>query len=108
MRNEEREVREQLDALRAELKDLRESLGEFANALKSEGRTAAASVATRIQEETMNRFGQLKDAYDNARDYGKRTYIKAQRKVEQKPMASLLAALAVGFVLGRALWGRRG
>lgn len=101
------QVRVELDALKGDLDAIRSDLGDLLKAVRSEGRGRAAHTAGKVQEEAMRRFEQLRDVFDNAKGASQKAYYKAQRKVEERPMVSIVAALAIGMVLGRLLLGNR-
>jgi len=103
----EQEIREELDALKEDLTHLRGDLGDLLKALKSSGKSQAANVGAKLQEETMYRMGQIRGAVDTAKDYGYKAYRQAHKKLGARPVTGILAAFAVGMVLGRLFGGRK-
>ncbi|MCL2701784.1 MAG: hypothetical protein FWE88_08860 [Phycisphaerae bacterium] len=103
----EREIQAELDALREDLSVLRRDLGELLKAVTSSGKEHAVGMAHKVQEEARHRMEQVKDAFGSARDTGQKLCKQAHRTLGNRPVTSMLAAFAVGMVIGRLINGRR-
>lgn len=100
------EFRSEIDSLRADIDNLRQDLRRLADSARQQGASKVATFKQQLQEGAMNRMSQLRDVLDSAKGYGLKACTKAQRKVEDRPFASVLTAFVVGLVVGKLLMRR--
>ena len=99
----ERDIQAELDTLREDLSVLRRDVGALLKALRDTGAEQAVEAGNNVKEEAMHRMEQIKEAFGSAKDAGRRLCKQAHRKLGDKPVTSVLAAFAVGVVIGRLL-----
>lgn len=110
------DVNDELKTLKEDLNKLRADLKNFSRSAAS---TATAEGGSRLNE-AKNRIwnsardieerahDQLGDTYDTIREHGQHALEIGRKKVEQRPIATLLGAFAAGIFLGGLfLHGRR-
>lgn len=92
------ELRGQHEDVERELESLREDVANLTASLKNIAGNAANIAVDRLKE----RFDSTSENVQSAMSKGKAT---AQHTVEEHPMATVMVALGVGFLLGQ--WIRR-
>ena len=107
MEDKPTDVRQEMDNLKEDINRLRADLADILQTTKRQGQATAEGLKTKFRGEAMNRMNQLKDILDSAKDYSYKAYNVAQRKVEDKPLASILTAFVVGLVVGKLFKNRR-
>ena len=106
MPNKETDVHQELNALKADLRSLKEDMAEFVRAVKGQTQTKAQDVGQRLGEGVMRRFAYIRDMYERTKDAGERAYGKAHDKIEAKPITTCVGSFIVGMILGRLLLRR--
>jgi ElaB/YqjD/DUF883 family membrane-anchored ribosome-binding protein len=87
---------EDLNALRAELANLRADLGRISDTLKDvvkHGREEAVGKATEAAQKLQDEIGRRAD--------------RLSREIEQKPLTAVFTAFGLGVLLGLLFGGRR-
>lgn len=97
-----------VDALCSDIRDLRADLKAVVSAVRDGAAQKASSAKESMQEMAASRLEQIKRAACAVRDTSQRTYRKVHETVEERPMASVLAAVGIGFALGALIRWRRG
>lgn len=93
-----RQMRADHEDIERELERLREDVASLTSSLKNVASNAANIAVDRLKE----RFGSTTENVQSAVAKGK---VTAQQTVEEHPMATIMVALGVGFLLGQ--WIRR-
>jgi ElaB/YqjD/DUF883 family membrane-anchored ribosome-binding protein len=97
-----------VDTLMKDVKALRADVQDVIAAIKAKVGSRADDASASVQESAAHGFEQVRDAADAiGRRY--RDGVKScAAKIEQRPFASLLAALGAGVILGALMkWHRR-
>ena len=85
-------TREELQALKDDIERLRADLRELAK--------AAASDMTDAQERAQ---GRVRQAYDAVREGGESVLRKSREHVQRRPLTTVVAAFAIGVLVGKLL-----
>lgn len=101
------EIRAEVQNLKQDIGRHREDLGELLKSVRTEGGKRFEESRNRWREEAMNRMDQFKDVVESARQYGHKACREAQKRIEQRPLATLLTAFGIGVIVGRILLRRR-
>lgn len=105
----EHEWSKELGALRADVMKLRSDLTGVAEAIKDIGKAqidqakdSLASLADALRDD-------LRRGLEGARDGGRKSVESVEHQIGKRPVLSVMAALAVGVLLGKLCWtgGRR-
>jgi len=79
------ELKDEIAALKSELSNIAKTVSGLAGAATDEGRD------------------RIRAAADHTREQARQTWGALEREVEERPMASIAAALGIGFILGKLL-----
>ncbi len=101
MSEHSREVERDIDDLRSEMAQLRANLSELGGTIKEVGRHGASVAKSRASEEIGRLVDQITSTYDNVKKQGGEASESMRARVEERPLASLGIAFAVGLVLGK-------
>jgi len=94
------ETKADFDAIAADLAALKRDMAALMSQLKSGGVQGAKEAA----EDTLDELSeQASRIYDKLAAQGERSAEAISRKVEEQPIASLLIAFGVGFIVSRLL-----
>jgi ElaB/YqjD/DUF883 family membrane-anchored ribosome-binding protein len=85
-----------LDDIKSDLRQLRSDFVGLVKTLKDEAGERAASAASEVKE----RMG---EKLSEAREYGEKVGKQLQTTIEEKPLASVLVAFGVGFLMGKLM-----
>lgn len=85
-----------LQALRDELKQLRDDMGKITGSLKDLLRHKGSEARAQVEEKAEQAWAEVRGAA-----------VDASQKIHEKPVQSAFIALAIGFVLGCIFSGRR-
>jgi ElaB/YqjD/DUF883 family membrane-anchored ribosome-binding protein len=94
----EKEVNQDVNALRDDLKQLREDVATIAESLKKVVQGGAKAV---LPNQPDDLYGQFKEGYESLRQEGKHARSAVEREIEDRPFTALLGAFIVGIVLGK-------
>jgi len=93
----------ELDALRADLTQLREDVGGLLSALRDQGRERLGEARDRTREELDSRIEQLRETYQKARNKTGRAAKSAYQGLENHPLSSIAIAFGAGLIFGKLL-----
>lgn len=99
----DRPLDQELDALRGDLAALRADLAGVAKALEESGKRRAETVKTTLADLLGPLEEELRGALGTIADLGEESAKAVSRRVEHRPLLSLLAAFGAGFLLGKIL-----
>ena len=99
----EADLAREMETLRADLAKLRSDLAGVAEALKDEGQKKAQSARDGLTDLLHSVKEQIGEALDQAGAKGKRSVEVVGHQIEERPLASLLTAFGVGFILAKLL-----
>jgi len=100
------ELQRDVDELRSEMHQLKSNLNELGGTIKGLGRHGVHVAKNKANEELGRLVDQITQAYDNVKKQGGEASQTMRARIEEKPMASIGIAFAVGLVLGK-LFSRR-
>lgn len=95
-RDDNGSLRDDLDKLRADIATLAADLRSLGLAAADTARRAAGSEGDHLKAE-------FDEAVADLRRRGEKTLKDAKASVEERPLLTMLVALAIGFILGRLL-----
>jgi ElaB/YqjD/DUF883 family membrane-anchored ribosome-binding protein len=109
--DQQQQYQEQMDAIKDDLRDLRENLKGMMEVFKSNSKSRMSAARERLSEMARDRYEQLRDAasrgYGQARQYSRQAIARAQNTIEERPLTSVLVALGAGLLIGSLLSRRR-
>ena len=102
-------IRKELDALKADISQLREDILGLTTAVRDVASDKVEKTRADTKEGLRNAWEDLERKLDEAIDQGKATMGDVQTKIGQHPTGSLLTAFGVGFIIAKLLdsGGRR-
>lgn len=92
----ERDLQEEFDKLKTQVSDL-------ASLLKEQGQQRASNVKSDLGDQVAEYEEKLKEQVAHAKDLGNENLEKVSCHVKEKPIASLLVAFGVGYVISKTL-----
>ena len=99
----ESELSREMETLRADLAKLRADFAGVTDALKEAGQKKAETAREGLADLLKSLRDELGGVLDQARDKGKRSVETVGHQIEERPLASLLTAFGVGFILAKLL-----
>ncbi|MDW7711579.1 MAG: hypothetical protein SCH98_14010 [Deferrisomatales bacterium] len=102
-KEETSDLSREMEALRADLGKLRADFAGVAEALKDAGHKRADGVREGLADLLHSVREELQSALDHGKDTGKKSVEAVGHQIGQRPLASLLTAFGVGFVLAKLL-----
>jgi ElaB/YqjD/DUF883 family membrane-anchored ribosome-binding protein len=102
-------VREELDALKADIAQLRKDIMGLTAAVRDVASDKAQQTRTETQERLRGAWEELERKLDAVIEQGKSTMGDVQNQIGQHPAGSVLTAFGVGFIIAKLLdlGGRR-
>jgi ElaB/YqjD/DUF883 family membrane-anchored ribosome-binding protein len=97
------DIGDQVEDLRDDLGRLRADVGEMLQALIQGGRGSAGELSDKVSKTAERWLGNLRQGFGQAGEKGKDALSGVHGQIEERPVASLLVAFAVGIFLGRLL-----
>ncbi len=88
---------------KSDVTKLREDVAGLAEALIQAGRQGAGEAKDKLQEEARERLSQLRGTVDEAKAVGRSVFGYVEDQISERPLTSVLVALATGIVLGKLL-----
>lgn len=88
-----------MDATREELQALKDDIERMRADLRDLAKTAVGDVAA--AEERAE--GRLRQAYDAVREGGETVLRKSREQVQRRPLTTVIAAFAIGVLVGKLL-----
>ena len=102
----EEEYEKRLDGLKKDVNELRVLLKDVAEGLKQE-RTEEGDLCMSTIRDGLGRCTEwVKERTDTLKSGGRKAISRMEHRVERKPIASVLTAVGVGFILGKVLTRR--
>jgi ElaB/YqjD/DUF883 family membrane-anchored ribosome-binding protein len=99
-----------LDTLKGDIQRLTNDLKEMLHSVGAQGKEKLEEHKKRLESAIKTLRGEAREkfdeAYDSLREHGKEAMDLSRKKIEEKPLTAVVAALGVGVVLG-ILIGRR-
>jgi len=95
-----------IETLMKDVGDLRADLKAVALTLRERAGERAGDACESVRDCVEQGAERIREAAGTAVDAGKRALGEVERKVEEKPLVSLLVAAGVGIVIGCLLHGR--
>lgn len=99
--------RENLDGLQEELNEVKETAMDYAGDTMEEGKCKFRKLKKELGGKTDDLIDEVTSILEKYKDSGKEVVHKVENKIIEKPIASLLIALAAGLVIGRILENRK-
>lgn len=99
----EEEYEKRLDGLKKDVSELRLLLRDVAEGLKQERAEQGEFSMSTIRDGLGRCTEWVKERADTLRAGSRKAISRMERRVEQKPIASVLTAVGVGFILGKML-----
>ncbi len=96
----ERNLQKEIDDLKANFAQLQKDWEKMASTGESMAGDVLSTAKKRFDEEAQKLMDNLQKAAENIQDHGKKMYSQVERQVEEKPIASLMTTLGVGFIIG--------
>ena len=96
----DRNLQQEIDTLKSNFNQLKKDWDEMAAQGGSMAGDVLAATKKKFDEEAQKLMDNLQKAAENIQDHGKKMYSQVERQVEEKPVASLMTTLGVGFIIG--------
>lgn len=96
----ERNLQQELDGLKANFNQLKKDWDDMASTGGSMAGDVLAATKKKFEEEAQKLMDNLQKAAESVQDHGKKMYDQVERQVEEKPVASLMTTLGIGFIIG--------
>jgi ElaB/YqjD/DUF883 family membrane-anchored ribosome-binding protein len=102
-------IRKEMDALKADIAQLREDIGSLTAAVRNVASDKAQKTRADTQERLRSAWEDLEQKLDDVIEQGKASMGNVETQVGQHPAGSLLMAFGIGFVVAKLLdiGGRR-
>jgi ElaB/YqjD/DUF883 family membrane-anchored ribosome-binding protein len=99
----ERDLQDQLDALKTDLTNLRSDLKGAVTMIKDMGTRGVEVAKAALEGEAKQLREEFRDSVDQARERGRDSLASLERQIEQNPYMSLISAFGIGLLLGTLL-----
>jgi ElaB/YqjD/DUF883 family membrane-anchored ribosome-binding protein len=102
-------IRKEMDALKADIAQLREDIVGLTNAVKGAASENVMGAKAKAEERLHKTWEDIEQRFEELLDEGKATFDKAEHKVGEHPVGSVLTAFGIGFIIAKLLdvGGRR-
>lgn len=102
-------IRKEMDALKADMAQLREDIVGLTNAVKDTAADNIAGAKAKAGERVHKAWEDIEDRLEKLLNEGKATFNKAEQQVGEHPVGSVLTAFGIGFIIAKLLdmGGRR-
>ena len=102
-------IRKEMDALKADIAQLREDIVGLTNAVKGAASENIADAKARTEERVHKAWTDIERRLEDLLNEGKATFNTAEQKVGEHPVGSVLTAFGIGFIIAKLLdvGGRR-
>ena len=102
-------IRKEMDALKADIAQLREDIVGLSSAVKGAASENVAGVKAQAEERMHQAWEDIERRLQDLLSEGKATFNTAEQKVGEHPVGSVLTAFGIGFVIAKLLdvGGRR-
>lgn len=96
-------IRKEMDALKADIVQLREDIVGLTRAVKGAASENAAGVKAKTEERMHKAWENIEQRFEELLSDGKAALHKAEQKVEDHPVGSVLTAFGIGFIIAKLL-----
>ena len=102
-------IRKEMDALKADIAQLREDIVGLSSAVKGAASENVAGAKVQAEERMHQAWEDIERRLQDLLSEGKATFNTAEQKVGEHPVGSVLTAFGIGFVIAKLLdvGGRR-
>lgn len=102
-------IRKEMDALKADIAKLREDIGGLTDAVKGVASEKVGDAKQQAEERIRGTWEDIEQRFEELLDEGKARFNKAEHKVGEHPVGSVLTAFGIGFIIAKLLdvGGRR-
>ena len=100
---ESADLQKEIEELRGDLANLRKDVAELVDTLVEFGKAGSGVAADKAQAEARRRLGQLSESCAAVRERGSQATGRLKSCIEERPLASVAAALGVGVAFGKLL-----
>lgn len=101
-------VHEEIQALKEDLALLRSDMADLTSTMRDTARARARGVKSSVNDEIHELRERLRDRMEQARVQGMRSVEEVEESIGQHPLASVAAAVGVGFIIAKLMdLGRR-
>ena len=102
-------IRKEMDALKADIAQLREDIAGLTNAVRGVASEKVADAKAQAEERIHGTWEDIEQRFEDFLNQGKATYNKAEHKVGEHPVGSVLTAFGLGFIIAKLfdMGGRR-
>lgn len=96
-----------LDGFQEELNEIKEDAMDYAEEAAEEGRCKFRKLKKDLSGKTDELIDDITSVLEKYKDSGREVVHKVEDKIIEKPITSLLIALAAGLIIGRILENRK-
>lgn len=96
-------IRKEMDALKADIAQLREDIIGLSNAVKGVASEKIKDTKTQAEHRLRETWEDIEQRLEDLYGQGKSTLNKAEQKVGEHPMGSVLIAFGVGFIIAKLI-----
>lgn len=102
-------IRKEMDTLKADIAQLREDIIGLTNAVKGAASEKVAGAKAQAEERIRGTWEDIEQRFEDILNEGKATFNKAEHKVSEHPVGSVLTAFGLGFIIAKLIdmGGRR-
>lgn len=102
-------IRKELDALKADIAQLRQDIGGLTSAVRDAASDKAQKTRADTEERLRGAWEDLEQKLNDVLEHGKTTLGDVETRVSEHPAGSLLMAFGAGFIIAKLLdmGGRR-
>lgn len=93
----------EIDAIKADIANLREDMSELIQSLKERGKDKTDEVKDKARAQLDESIERLAEAYQAVKGQGTDFAEQTNKQIEQNPVMSVLTALGVGVLVGSLL-----
>ena len=96
-------MEKEMEALRADLAQVRSDLAGVVKSLKEAGKRKAAGARDSVSHLAETLGGEMAGTYDRVRERGRKSVDAVEHTIGEKPVLSLAIALGLGVLVGKLL-----
>jgi len=100
-------LRDEMDALKADVALLREDILSLTDALKGNASESARAGQAKTRERFQDVWEEFEKRFEDVVDGGRSTLDLAEQKVSEHPTGSILTAFGLGYIIAKVLDGAR-
>ncbi len=98
-------IRKELDALKADIAQLRDDIAGLSTAVKQAGTDKAQEACAQAEAAAHDTWQEIEDKLNDVIEEGKKTINSAEQQIGQHPRGSLLTAFGLGFIIAKLFGG---